>query len=315
MKHFKAGALALALVVAVAGCGSSGNGVKKSTSSEDSTSIPAATAAPGSTVERIQKAGKFIVGVKFDQPGFGQKNPTTGSDDGFDIESTKDIAQGIFGGTKADAAKKIEYTESVSKNREPYIQQGKVDAVIATYTINGTRKQVVDFAGPYYIAHGDLMVKADNTTIKSIADVNTKKVCTVKGSTYEASIKAKAPQAQVTLLDNYSACAEGLTDGRYDAVATDNGILAGLVSKSNRAFKLANATYTDEPYGIGLKKSDDAFRMFINDRLNTIESNGQWKSAFEATIGSGPGALGLAVPTPPKPDAYASGTSVTTAAK
>jgi glutamate transport system substrate-binding protein len=205
--------------------------------------------------------------------------------------------------------------EAVSKNREPFIQDGTVDIVVATYTINDTRKQVVDFAGPYFVAQQDLMVKADDDSISSVDDLDGKQVCTVKGSTSATNVTNKAPGADITLLDTYSQCAEGLGDGRYDAVTTDNTILAGLVQQSSGAYKLVKAPFSDEPYGIGLTKGDDAFRSFLNDVLDDIFDNGKWASAFESTLGQ----IGLDTPEPPKVDRYtetppAPSTTATTAA-
>ena len=261
----------------------------------------------GTTMKTLQDKGKIVIGVKFDQPGFGQNNPTTSKVEGFDVEIGKLLAAKIFGGEAADVESKIEFKEAVSKNREPFIQEGQVDIVIATYTINDTRKQVVDFAGPYFVAQQDIMVKKDDTTIKAVTDLNGKKVCTVKGSTSEKNLREKAPQADVTLFDTYSQCAEALTDGRVVAVTTDNTILAGLAQASSGAFKLIEAPFSQEPYGIGLKKGDDTFRDFINDALEEMYEDGSWEEAFEATLGK----IGLKTPEPPKVDRYTAGAAAT----
>ena len=154
------------------------------------------------------------------------------------------------------------------------------------------------------------MVKKDDNSIKSVTDLDGKKVCSVSGSTSEKNVRAKAPKAEVSLLPTYSQCAEELTNGRVVAVTTDAPILAGLVQRSNGAFKLVNAPFTDEPYGIGLKKDDQPFRDFLNDRLETIYKDGAWATAFKDTLGK----LGLATPEPPTVDRYTTGpTSATTA--
>lgn len=296
--------LTLSVVLMGAACGSKDNGgaVGGKTTANAKLTFDA-----GTTMARLQQAGKITVGVKFDQPGFGLKNPTTGDVEGFDIEIAKLIAQAIFGGTADEAKTKISFVESVSKNREPFLQAGTVDLVAATYTINDTRKKVVDFAGPYFVARQDIMVKKDNAAIKSVADLNAKKVCTVKGSTSEKNVRAKAPQADVQLFDTYSLCAEALTDGRVEAVTTDNTILAGLVKQSNDAFKLVENPFSDEPYGVGLKRGDDAFREFLNKTLEKVAANGEWKKAFERTLGAQ--GLGLNTPEPPRVDRYVSDSS------
>jgi len=298
-RRWKAFALVLALMLLAGACSSD-----TKTATTEGSSDSSATAFPaGTTMAQIRDAGKITVGVKFDQPGFGLKNPTTGDVEGFDVEIAKLLAAAIGPDVK------IEYVESVSKNRQPFIQDGTVDLVVATYTINDTRKQVVDFAGPYFVARQDIMVKSDDTSITSVDDLDGKKVCTVKGSTSEKNVVAKAPTAQVTLFDTYSQCAEAMTDGRVEAVTTDNTILAGLVESSNGAFKLVEAPFSDEPYGIGLKKGDTAFRTFLNDQLQQIFDNGEWAKAFETTLGE----IGLKTPEPPTIDRYSdNGTATST---
>lgn len=300
-QHRTIGVVALFLGVALV-AGGCGKDDKKSGTSGGTRTTTAATFAAGTTMARIQAAGTVNVGVKFDQPGFGLKNPTTGSVEGFDIEIAKNIAKAIGRNVK------VNFLESVSKNREPFIQNGTVDFVVATYTINDARKAVVDFAGPYFVARQDIMVKTDNTSIKSVTDLGGKNVCTVKGSTSEKNLAARAPTAKVTLFDTYSQCAAAMTDGRVEAVTTDNTILAGLVKDSADAFKLVDAPFSDEPYGIGVKLGDDAFRSFINDQLGKVFKNGEWASAFKSTLG----AIGLKTPAPPVVDRYKSGTVGTT---
>jgi glutamate transport system substrate-binding protein len=258
----------------------------------------------GTTMARLQDAGKITVGTKFDQPLFGLKDPVSGDVQGFDVEIAKLIAQRIFGGSLDDAADKIEFVETVSANREPFIEEGKVDMVVATYTINDTRKQRIDFAGPYYIAGQDIMVKKGDTSIKSVEDLNGKKVCSVVGSTSIKNVQAKAPQADLSVsFDKYSLCAEALKDGRVQAVTTDNIILLGLIKDSPNDFQLVGETFTEEPYGIGIKKGDDDFRDFINDVLEEIYENGEWEEAFDRTVGE----AGEEAPEPPAVNRYTSG--------
>jgi glutamate transport system substrate-binding protein len=310
MRRFRwAGAVLAAMALVTVACGSSDSGtVKSGQSGSTVTTSGKPTFAAGSTMANLQAKGKITVGVKFDQPGFGQRNPTTSQIEGFDVEIAKLMAVGIFGGTLADAAGKINFVEAQSANREPFIQNGTVDMVIATYTINDTRKQIVDFAGPYFVTHQDIMVKTSDTSIKSVTDLNGKKVCSVTGSTSANNVKAKAPQVDLTLFGTYSDCAAAMSDGRVVAVTTDAPILAGLVQASNGAFKLVKAPFSDEPYGIGLKKGDTDFRNFLNDRLEAMYKSGEWASAFTRTLG----AIGLDTPTPPAVDRYTATSATST---
>ncbi|HVD14583.1 MAG TPA: glutamate ABC transporter substrate-binding protein [Actinomycetota bacterium] len=263
--------VAVALTLVLAACGGDDNGGQV----KGGVSFP-----EGSTMAKLQSAGKVTVGTKFDQPLFGLKN-LEGKPEGFDVEIAKIIAGEM--GIQAD---NIQWVETVSANREPFLQQGKVDFVVATYTINDKRKKVIDFAGPYYVAGQDIMVKKGNPLgIKGPEDLSGKKVCSVTGSTPAENIRTKYPGAKLTEFDVYSKCAEALKNGQVDAVTTDNVILLGLISKDQEAFELVGKPFTEEPYGIGVKKGDDQFRNFINDVLDKAKSDGRWKQAWDATAG------------------------------
>lgn len=313
MRNIRLMAATLAAVALVAvGCGDSDdNGTVSGGGQTNTTAESKPTFAAGTTMANLQAKGKLVIGTKFNQLGSGLKNPTNGQLEGFDIEIGKLIGVGIFGGTVDSLGSKVEFKEAVTAVREAVIQSGDVDIVIATYTINNTRKTQVDFAGPYVIDGQDVMVKSDNTTIKTLTDLNGKKVCTGEGSTTPANLTAKNITADLTLFKTYPECAEALRQGRVEAVVTDRGILLGLVDASSRAFKMVGINLSEEPLGIGLKKGDDAFRAFLNDRLDAIIASGEWKTAYEKTLGK----LGLPTPTPPKPDRYAgTGTATTLAA-
>lgn len=271
-------ALVVAVTLVAAACGDDDDDEPVGT--DDTTETTERSFPAGSTMARIADAGKITIGTKFDQPLFGLKDPRTGDVEGFDVEIAKLIVERI------GADVEIEFKETPSAVRETAIQDGTVDVVVATYTINDTRKEKIDFAGPYYVAGQDIMVAADDDSITGVDDLNGKRVCSVQGSTSVTNVRQKAPQAQVTEYDVYSKCADDLRNGRVDAVSTDNVILVGLISGSEGAFKLVGETFTEEPYGIGLKKGDDDFRAFVNDVLEEIYENGDWADAYKRTVGT-----------------------------
>jgi glutamate transport system substrate-binding protein len=250
----------------------------------------------GSTMARLAEAGTITIGTKFDQPGFGLANPQ-GVPEGFDVEVAKIVAGGL-----GIAPEDIEWKETVSANRESFIQNGDVDIVVATYTINDARKQLIDFAGPYYVAGQDIMVATGNPLgIEGPDDLAGKRVCSVEGSTPAQNIRDNYPEAQLTLFDVYSKCADALRNGQVDAVTTDNVILTGLVQGGQGAFELVGNPFTEEPYGIGLKKGDDDFRGFINDTLEQSFQDGSWAAAWDRTAGA---ITGEPAPQPPAIDRY-----------
>jgi glutamate transport system substrate-binding protein len=268
MRIKRAAALAAvaALALATAGCGGGSSGADTSSN------------ATGIIAKADQCSLKF--GVKADQPGLGLQTGSTY--EGFDIEIAKIIAKGL--GMPESG---IQYVTTVSANREPFIQQGQVDVVVATYTINDERKTKVNFAGPYYVAGQDLLVPT-NSTITGPEMLAGKKVCSVTGSTPAKRIQEDYPDAQLQLFDTYSKCVTALAGGQVDAVTTDDIILAGYAAQPQYAgkFKVVGKPFSEEPYGIGVKKDDKAGCDKINQILTAAVNDGSYKTAWDATLGS-----------------------------
>ena len=265
-------AAAAASALALAGCAGGGG------ATEEATPEAAPTFEAGTTMADLSEAGTITVGTKFDQPLFGLVGPS-GVPEGFDVEIAKIIASEL--GISED---NIEWTETVSANREPFIENGQVDIVVATYTINDKRKEVVSFAGPYYMAGQSILVLADNDDIKSEDDLVGQPVCSVTGSTPAAKLAEIG--AEPVLTDTYTNCLEPLRSGQVVAVSTDNVILAGLAAQNEGEFKVVGEPFTEEPYGIGLAKDDTEFRMWINDVLEAAYEDGRYEEAWNSTAGT-----------------------------
>jgi glutamate transport system substrate-binding protein len=283
---------ALALAVTACGDSKSGIGGSKSVGYEV---VKNPKFAAGSTMEKLNKAGKITVGVKYDQPGLGNKNPSTGKPEGFDVEIAKIIA-----GQLGLAASKINFIETVSKNREPFIQNGTVDTVVATYSITDKRKLIISFAGPYYITGQQLLVAKDDTSIKGPKDLAGKKVCSVSGSTPLGRIQSDYKLAKPVAFATYTECVDQLLNKQVDAVTTDGAILLGYAARNPSKLKVVGDAFSEEKYGIGIKKDDKAFRDFLNDVLDKAIKNGDWKKAYGATLGKS----GSKAPAAPTPDRY-----------
>ncbi|MGX4689446.1 glutamate ABC transporter substrate-binding protein [Streptomyces sp. JNUCC 63] len=225
--------------------------------------------------------GKIKVGIKFDQPGLGLKQPD-GSFAGFDVDVATYVAKQL--GYKPD---QIEWVETKSADRENALARGDVKFIVATYSINDERKQKVDFAGPYLLAHQDLLVKSDSDISKG-TDLNGKKLCSVTGSTSAQNVqKTIAPKADLREYGGYSECIAGLQSGAVDAVTTDDSILAGFASqdKYKGQFKLAGLKLSNENYGIGVKKGDTATLDKINSALEKMVGDGSWDTAVKKNFG------------------------------
>ncbi|MFI5888705.1 glutamate ABC transporter substrate-binding protein [Actinoplanes sp. NPDC051513] len=260
---------AMAMLFAVAACGGDDSDDASGTGSSGG----------GSGIVGKASSGKLTFGVKADQPGLGLQTGSTYT--GFDIEISKIIAKGL--GVPESG---ITWKTTVSANREPYIQQGQVDVVVATYTINDERKQKVNFAGPYFVAGQDLLVPV-SSTITGPEALAGKKVCSVSGSTPAKRIQTDYKDAQLQQFDSYSKCVTALAGGQVDAVTTDDIILAGYAAQEQYAgkFKVVGKPFSTEPYGIGVKKEDTAGCNKINEILKAAAADGSYKKAWDDSLG------------------------------
>jgi glutamate transport system substrate-binding protein len=248
------------------------------------------------TVQANAEAGKLTIGISFDRPGLGLKNPD-GSYKGFDVDVAKYVANKL--GVQESS---ITWKEATPAQRENLIQNGQVDYVVNTYSINDARKEKVAFAGPYFLAGQSLLVRQDNTDITGPESLNGgKKLCSVTGSTPAQNIKKNySKDAQLQEYDTPSACVEALKSGAVDAMTTDDIQLAGYAAANRGKLKVVGAPFSKENYGIGLKKDDTASREKINDAVQSMIDDGSWAKAFENNLG----ASGYPMPAPPTVDRY-----------
>ncbi|MGI5340442.1 glutamate ABC transporter substrate-binding protein [Streptomyces sp. CA-181903] len=249
----------------------------------------------GSPVFEKIKGKKITIGTKADQPFLGFENPSDKTRSGFDVEIARMIAADL--GFDKDH---ITFKTVPSESRETQIANGGVDLYVGTYTINDERKKQIDFGGPYYIAGQDLLVKKDSD-IKGPDDVKGKKVCSATGSTPLKRIKeAKYGAKEVKAQQGYQLCVQELINGTVDAVTTDDAILKGYAAQNKGALKVVGNPFSKEPYGVGLKKGDKALRDAVNNALEAHMKNGDWKKAYDATLGQS----GAAAQEPPAVDRY-----------
>lgn len=235
------------------------------------------------------------IGTKFDQPGLGLETPD--GMDGFDVAVACYVAKEVYGDDV-----KVEFKESPSAERENMIEKGDVDLIFATYTINDERKQKVSFAGPYFLAHQDLLVRSDYEDIKSEDDLKGAdlKLCSVTGSTSAENVKKDfAPKANLVEQKGYSECVTALENKEVDAITTDDTILAGLAAANledgKPKFKLVGLKLSDEPYGVGMKKGDTELQGKVNEAITKMIEDGSWKGFVDTHLGP----AGYEAPEPP----------------
>jgi glutamate transport system substrate-binding protein len=277
-----AGAAVLALALSACG-GDDGDSVEV----ESDASFPA-----GTTMAELNKAGKITIGTKFDQPGIGAKKPGADAPEGLDPEMGKIVAAKL--GIEED---QIKWVETVSDNREPFLDNGTVDIVIASYSITDDRREVVGQAGPYYVTGQQLLVAKDDDSIKGPDDLDGKKVCSVEGSTSIKTVEEEYGAAPVPFA-TYSECVQQLLSGSVDAVTTDGAILLGYAAENPDELKVVGDAFSEERYGIGFKHGDTEMCEFLNETIENSFDDGSWQDAFDATLGE----AGVDAPEPPTVD-------------
>ncbi|WP_159469447.1 glutamate ABC transporter substrate-binding protein [Streptomyces caniferus] len=282
-KTAAAGAVVLALAATATACGGEKGTAGDKPAGGDVYSGTYKVSAPkidSAVLKKAQKAKKIVVGVKADQPFLGFKDPATGKYSGFDIEIAKMVAADL-----GFSAKQISFQTVDSNVRETTISHGQVDYYVGTYTINDERKKQVGFAGPYYTAGADLLVRKDDKAITGPDSLKGKKVCSIVGSTPLQEIKKPKYGAKTNEMSKYSDCVKSLLDGQVDAVTTDDAILKGYAAQRPEKLRVVGKPFTKEPYGVGMDKDDKALRDAITSALEKHIKNGDYQKAYEGTLG------------------------------
>jgi ABC-type amino acid transport substrate-binding protein len=232
----------------------------------------------GTLLREIQDRGKLVCGAKSDLPMFGHLNPETGQVEGFDVEVCKAIAAHILGSPES-----VEIKEAILTDRIPLLQQGAVDVVASTLTVNADRLQEIDFSNVYFVAQQALLVPAASP-VTSLADLSGKRVGTVAGSTSEPNIAAASEQRSLNLevssFDTYPEAVAALQAGSLDAVTADDVILFGSVRESPGAWRIVADSLSAEPYGVGLPKGEPELLAAVNAVIDTMKTSGAWQSLY-----------------------------------
>ena len=242
----------------------------------------------GSTVDRLHTAGRLRVGIKYDSPGVGYRDPHTGKVSGFDIEIVKLVACRL-----GVADRNIEWIEAPARSREKLITSNAVDIVVATYAINDERRKLVSYAGPYFLDGQTLMVRRSDVAITGPDAVRGRRVCSTQGSVTLDEIKLY--RAKAVAAASFFDCVDLLLHGKVEAVTGLDAILIGLLGQFHNQVKIVGPQFTVVRYGIGLRRSDATFRRFLDDVLQRAFDDGSWRRAYDQTLGRN----GIGAPYPP----------------
>jgi glutamate transport system substrate-binding protein len=278
MRRLAAAALAGLAVVTLAACGGSGGEGPN----------PSPSVVPG-----VTPGGKLTIGIPFDEPGIGVKDGT--SYRGFDVETATYVAKAL-----GVPPENITWVQANGAEREQLLAAGQADLIFSTYSITDARKQVVDFAGPYFTAHQDLLVRRNEEEITGPETLNDRDLCAVTGTTSAANLLARYEgRIRLKELPHWADCVQALADSQVDAVSTDDVILAGYAAEPQYkgVLKVVGKGFSDESYGVGVKKGNTALRDQVNAALKQYIDDGSWKKALDATVAPS----GYQLPDPPTP--------------
>ena len=215
----------------------------------------------------IKKRGELIVGVKFDSKPFGFVE--NGKLQGYDIDIAHLLAKRILGNENL-----VRFVEVTPSNRISKLNSGEVDMVVATMTITPSRLEVVDFSLPYFYAGQAVMIRR-GTAIKTISDLNGRRVVIVLGTTGETSLRYFAPEVILQGYRSYKEAFAGMLRGRAEAMSADDAILAGFVM-DHPEFMLLPQRYTQEGYGVAFRKdaASASLKFEVNNAIAELRKKG-----------------------------------------
>jgi len=288
MRFTRLKALSAAVVLAgsLAACGDAGSGGGSDSAGGDAPEYEVVENAAdnfdaGTRMKELAEAGTIKVGVKYDQPGLGFMGTGQDIPEGFDVEIAKILVASL--GIDPEDTSKVQYIETVSDNREPFLQSNKVDLVLASYSITDERRQVVGQAGPYMITGQQLLVPEDSD-VESIDDLKGEEVCSVKGSTSLENVTANGMKG--VGFENYQQCVDQVLNGSVPAMSTDGSILLGYAAANEGQLKVVGDEFSEERIGVGYSKQHPEMCQWINDTLTAAADNGDYAEAWDATLGA-----------------------------
>ncbi len=231
----------------------------------------------GDTLVDVKKKGVLVAGVKDSLPPFGYVDQKSREIVGYDIDFCKEIAKRL--------GVKLELKPVTSASRMPQLMEGNIDLIVATMTNTPERAKQIDFSDTYFLTGQKFLTKKG--TVKSLKDLEGKKIGTAKGSTSEQNVAKAVPSATILSFDDYPQAFLAVQQGKVIAVTTDESILAGLLGKApnKEQYEIPDIQISDEPYGIGMRKGDKNFVAFVNKTLLDMEKSGEAKKIFDKWFG------------------------------
>lgn len=247
----------------LAGCGSS--------------SDTADTKAKARTLEEIKKSGTIKIGVFSDKNPFGYVDEH-GEVQGYDVYFAKRIAKDLLG-----SEDDVEFIYVEAANRVEYLKAGKVDIILANFTVTDERKEQVDFALPYMkVALG--VVSPEESLVTDAEELKGKKLIVVKGTTAETYFTEKYPDITLVKFDEYQEAYDALLDGRGDAFSTDNTeVLAWAIRNKGYTVGIESLGSLDT-IAPAVQKGNTELVNWLNEEIKSLAAEEFFHADYEATL-------------------------------
>jgi len=247
-------------------------------------SVTPALAQQKMTLDKISETGTLTIGTRTGSPPFAYVN-TKNEWVGFSIDLVEELIKPAVE-KKIGKPIKVEKKESTPPTRIPLLSSNAVDLIAGTMTDTRTRRDSVDFSLTFFVTGAQFLVKK-GSPIKSIKNIDGKRIAAQQGSTNARIIRERAPKAVLREFPDQPSAFQALVQGQVDAYTNDGIQLAGLKAKSpNPAqWEIVGDFYSYEPYGMAMRKGDADFRNVVNNGLMEGIESGKFFEIYERWFG------------------------------
>jgi polar amino acid transport system substrate-binding protein len=229
----------------------------------------------GSYMAEVQERGRLRVGVDVRTLRMSALNPLTGEIEGFDVDIAREVARALFGDPD-----KVELVGIPGGSRAEVLVDGRVDIVASTFTITCERLEDIAFSAEYYHSGRRVLVRRGDPA-RSLDDLDGRKVCATAGSTALQDLIDQPPPGPIPVpVVERGDCLMLIQQGRADAAATNDTILAGWVAQ-DPTLEIVGPPFVFEPTGLGLPPGHDDWVRYVNAVLEDFDTSGRWNTIYD----------------------------------
>ncbi|MGH7332865.1 MAG: transporter substrate-binding domain-containing protein [Candidatus Rokuibacteriota bacterium] len=236
------------------------------------------------TLEKINRTGVLTIGTRTGSPPFAYINKNN-EWVGFTIDL---VEQGVMPAIAKKVGKpvKLGKKESTPPTRIPLLSSNAVDLIAGTMTDTPQRRESVDFSLTFFLTGAQFMVKK-GSPIKSINDIAGKRIAAQQGSTNAKIVREKVPTAILREFPDQPAAFQALSQGQVDAFTNDGIQLYGLKAKAPNPsdFEVVGDFYSQEPYGMAMRKGDAEFKQVVDAGLKMLMESGKYFEIYDKWFG------------------------------